>query len=136
MLDKSVQGISSKILDLFKSYPWPGNVREIEHVIESAMHLVDKSNILKMCHLPSHLSLFLEEQTRIDDDNPKKSIKRKPTFLSEIRTESELSVIHKALEKTHGRPSDAARLIGISPQLMNYKIKKYKINREQYLPEY
>ncbi len=136
MLDKSVQGISDEILDLFKRYPWPGNVREMEHVIESAMHLVVKSNTLKMHHLPFHLSLFFEEQTRIDDDRSRKNIQKNPTFLSEIKTENELSIIRKALEKTHGRPSDAARLIGISPQLMNYKIIKYKINRMEYLPDY
>lgn len=136
MLDKSVQGISDNILDLFKRYPWPGNVREIEHVIESAMHLVVKSNILKTRHLPSHLSLFLEEQTRTNDDRPQKRHQKKTTFLSGMVTENERSIICKALEKTNGRPSDAARLIGISPQLMNYKIKKHKINRMAYLPDY
>lgn len=136
MLDKSVKEVSDNVLHLFTKYSWPGNVRELEHVIESAMHLVVNGNILKSHHLPPHLSLLFEEQTRMNKNNSKKSVQKKPTFLSEIKAENELSLIRQALEKTHGRPSDAARLIGISPQLMNYKIKKYKINRLEFIPDY
>jgi len=136
MLDKSVKEVSDNVFNLFTRYPWPGNVRELEHVIESAMHLVVNGNILKSHHLPPHLSLLFEEQTSFNKNNSKKNVQKKPTFLSEIKAENELSLIRQALEKTHGRPSDAARLIGISPQLMNYKIKKYKINRLEFLPDY
>ena len=136
MLDKSVKEVSGNVLDLFTKYPWPGNVRELEHVIESAMHLVVNGNILKTHHLPAHLSLLVEEQIIMNKDKSKKKTLKKPTILSEIRTENEFSLIHQALKSTHGRPSDAARLIGISPQLMNYKIKKYKINRLEFLPDY
>lgn len=136
MLDKSVESVSDNVLRLFKKYPWPGNVRELEHVIESAMHLVVNGKILKSHHLPPHLSLLLKEKTIVKKNRFKKNVQKESTFLSEVKAEKELSLIRNALEKTHGRPSDAARLIGISPQLMNYKIKKYKINRSEFLPEY
>jgi arginine utilization regulatory protein len=45
-----------------------------------------------------------------------------------------MSLIKDALEKTSGKPSASARLLGISPQLLNYKMKKYQISHKKYKP--
>lgn len=52
--------------------------------------------------------------------------------LFEKRDENEISLIKDALKKTSGKPSAAARVLGISPQLLNYKMKKYQINHTKY----
>jgi arginine utilization regulatory protein len=52
--------------------------------------------------------------------------------LTQTSRDNELGLIRRALEKAAGRPSAAAGILGISPQLLNYKLKKYRINRLEY----
>ncbi len=52
--------------------------------------------------------------------------------LAQTNRDNELGLIQKALAKASGRPSAAAGILGISPQLLNYKLKKYRINRLDY----
>lgn len=122
MLNKKVSAISGEVMDLFRQYAWPGNVRELEHVIEGGMNLVDKSDTLKNRHLPSHLALFFKDRSA-----------ERPS-LSQTSRDNERGQIRQALGSSFGRPSAAARILGISPQLLNYKMKKYGIDRQAYFP--
>ncbi|MBU2629721.1 MAG: sigma 54-interacting transcriptional regulator, partial [Proteobacteria bacterium] len=158
LLDKKVAAVSSEVMTLFSQYPWPGNVRELEHVIEGGMNLVNRSHRMMTRHLPTHLSLFFKDRNReaVEKQKPETdqtdtgrpgSFSWSPAWenkpepgkgilsLFQTRTKSEVHLIKEALVKTSGRPSAAARILGISPQLLNYKIKKYQINRLEYLSQ-
>ncbi len=134
---------------LFEQYAWPGNVRELEHIIEGGMNLVGNGNTLMVHHLPSHMALFFKD--RRDNLPSSDRIENSPlhTFfppdgdglrprakgkfsLTETRKDNELRMINQALASTSGKPSAAARILGISPQLLNYKMKKYQISRQDY----
>ena len=52
---RNVTGISSQTLKIFMNYPWPGNVREMENVIEYALHLTDENNSIRPEQLPPKL---------------------------------------------------------------------------------
>jgi two-component system response regulator PilR (NtrC family) len=52
---RNVTGISSEVLKAFMAYPWPGNVREMENVIEYALHLTDEGKPIRPEQLPSKL---------------------------------------------------------------------------------
>lgn len=52
---RNVTGISSQTLKIFMNYPWPGNVREMENVIEYALHLTDEGNPVRPDQLPPKL---------------------------------------------------------------------------------
>ena len=52
---RNVTGISSQTLKIFMNYPWPGNVREMENVIEYALHLTDENNSIRLEQLPPKL---------------------------------------------------------------------------------
>jgi two-component system response regulator AtoC len=52
---RNVTGISSQTLKIFMNYPWPGNVREMENVIEYALHLTDEKNPIRPDQLPPKL---------------------------------------------------------------------------------
>ncbi len=129
MLNKKVNFISNDVMALFEQYPWPGNVRELEHIIEGAMNLISRSDTITARHLPSHLALFFKERSRDSGPKPVKS----GASLPEARKGNEIRLIREALTKVSGKPSAAARILGISPQLLNYKMKKYRINRLAYL---
>ena len=126
LLDRRITGVSEAVLSRFEQYPWPGNVRELEHVIEGAMNLADeKEKQIRPHHLPAHMALFFERHTPAGAGEASFS-------LWENRRKNERQMILTALQETGGRPSAAASKLGISPQLMNYKMKKYGIDRRRY----
>ncbi|WP_022665105.1 sigma-54 interaction domain-containing protein [Desulfospira joergensenii] len=154
LLDKNVNSISGDVMNLFERYPWPGNVRELEHVIEGAMNIMGREATIRVSHLPAHLTLFFAGNE--DEKNPGSNssfagagrinyyfpLSSSPGLqapgpeiaatLPEKSRENEILLIRTALEKHFGRPSAAARTLGISPQLLHYKLKKYRINRRDY----
>jgi arginine utilization regulatory protein len=147
-LGKRVTGIAMDVMEQFKCYPWPGNVRELEHVIEGAMNLVGAGKTIERHHLPVPLQFkdsgnitFLPDtfstpgnsghmrmvypSSPDDPPSPKKT-------LAEEKMEHEIVTIVAALTDTQGNAARAARKLGISPQLMNYKLKRFNINRLDY----
>lgn len=132
MLYKKVRRISAEVMELFKIYNWPGNVRELEHVIEGAMNIMGTDDIIQVKHLQTHLSNWSVKTrpgkpNRRQGDVPSESHK---TNLIKITSEHEESIVTKALVDNRGNITKTARSLGISRQLLYYKIKKYKINRD------
>ena len=132
MLYKKVRRISAEVMELFKIYNWPGNVRELEHVIEGATNIMGTDDIIQVKHLQTHLSNWSVKTrpgkpNRRQGDVPSESHK---TNLIKTTSEHEESIVTKALVDNRGNITKTARSLGISRQLLYYKIKKYKINRD------
>ncbi|MCJ7498037.1 MAG: sigma-54 dependent transcriptional regulator [candidate division Zixibacteria bacterium] len=106
---KNIQGLTREAKDILFSYPWFGNIRELENVIErvtvlSRGEVIDKSDL-------AHLSF-----QRIDEI---------PSTL--LLKDLEKSHILKVLEKTGGNLSQAAELLGIHRNTLRLKMKEYQI---------
>ncbi|MFD1706610.1 sigma-54 interaction domain-containing protein [Siminovitchia sediminis] len=112
----SVTQIDEEVLHLFHNYTWPGNVRELEHAIESAMNIMDGHEITK-----EYLPLHIAERTFSDEDAVENK-EFKP--LREALLETERNLITEALHKTEGNVYQAAKLLGIPRQTLQYKMKK------------
>lgn len=156
-LGKNVKAVSSRILDFFMDYHWPGNVRELEHVIEGGMNMVDREDLLTVSHLSTHFAANpafrdFENQTNDAAANffldpggrrgsagqvritlPASSPAPPGRSLVEARDGQERQMVEEALKAFRGNVTRAACSLGISRQLMNYKIKKYSLNRKDYL---
>ncbi|NPV90840.1 MAG: sigma-54-dependent Fis family transcriptional regulator [Firmicutes bacterium] len=110
-LGRSIKGVSPRVMELLTSYSWPGNIRELENLIERAMILTDSSEITIDC-FPAHIrSLENEKVSEVKLDN----------FLGKM----ERDIIVEALEKTDGHRAKAAALLGVSRRVLQYKLKKY-----------
>ncbi|THB72385.1 MAG: PAS domain-containing protein [Desulfobacteraceae bacterium] len=138
-LKLKVQGISRRVEQLFLSYHWPGNVRELKHVIEAAMNMVAGQETIRSTHLPPHIFSSMERHTAsvrstITDYSKEPPVTPGGTHLklSEHREASEVQMICSALEKTGGNAAKASGLLGVSPQALHYKLKKYRINARQF----
>ncbi|CCQ92932.1 Arginine utilization regulatory protein RocR [[Clostridium] ultunense Esp] len=122
-LGKDVTGVSKGVEELFLKYDWPGNVREIEHVIESSINFAQKGEI-KLVHLPVYLSEKVIEKESNQDENyyiePSMS-------LDDVIEKIEKEMIMKALEKSGGNISRAASLLKITRQRLHYKLSKYNL---------
>ncbi|MEW6185816.1 MAG: sigma 54-interacting transcriptional regulator [Thermodesulfobacteriota bacterium] len=106
---KNIEGVSNEVLKLFMEYPWPGNIRELEHVLEHAFVLC-RGGIIALEHLP------IEIRTQ-----------NLPAPLSGRGGQTGVSVdlpkILEALEQTHWNKTKAARLLGISRRTLHRKIQ-------------
>lgn len=113
---KAIEGVDEEVLELFDSYHWPGNIRELKHAIEFAMNMAEKDGMIQMEHIPGHILR----------DN--KGTKRKKSFspirpLREVLREKEDELISRALSETGGNIQQAAKLLKIPRQTLQYKIK-------------
>ena len=160
-LNRQVSDISADVLPLFSDYDWPGNVRELEHVIEGAINLVVSSHTLERRHLQSHLTTWRRLRGQPEavqppiagsaaDGTPTEGAYREAAPVSpaavDIRSprggkgllatqaDHEKKVLAEALTAHQGNITRAAKSIGISRQLFNYKLKKHRIHRQDFLP--
>lgn len=118
-LSKNVVGIDPKALEALMNYKWYGNVRELENTIERAIVLVDGDNI-ELENLPVEVQNFQGEIPLAPVNEEEYSIKKASKFL-------EMSLIKRALQKTKGNHTHAAKLLEISHRALLYKIKEYGI---------
>jgi two-component system response regulator AtoC len=118
-MNKNVLGIDPKALEALMNYKWYGNVRELENTIERAIVLTDRNNI-ELENLPPEIQEFREEIKLAPMAEEEYSIKKASKFL-------ETNLIKKALKKTKGNHTQAAKLLEISHRALLYKIKEYEI---------
>jgi PAS domain S-box-containing protein len=118
---KNMRSIDKKTLDLLRSYDWPGNIRELQNVIE-------RSIILSSADVFSVDELWLSKRT------PQASRVETPPALK-VETRSEREIIEAVLAETRGRvsgPSGAAAKLRIPPSTLETRIKALRINKQQF----
>jgi two-component system NtrC family response regulator len=116
MNQKSISDISKEARSLLLRHSYPGNVRELENLIERAVVLC-RGEVITTQDLPYHLQ---EGKSEIEFRKKEKSL---PESLEEI----EKDLIIKALHQHQGTQTRAAESLGISERVLRYKIKKYGI---------
>ena len=113
-LDLPVAGISPSAMRVLAEHSWPGNVRELENAIERALVLSEGGRI-EVSHLP-------------DLAAPRDDTASSDTLSIKVKTsELEKSLIQRALERTRGNRTHAARLLELSHRALLYKIREYGI---------
>jgi two-component system response regulator AtoC len=117
-LGMSVAGISQDALDVLVNFGWRGNVRQLENTIERSMIFVQGDKI-ELNDLPGDIR-DASEEGRLFLDGSELSIKRSSRLL-------ERELIKKALQKTNGNRTQAAKLLEISHRALLYKIKEYEV---------
>ena len=132
-LGKEIQEISSYALGVLMNYDFPGNVRELENIIERGVAL-ESSNII----LPESLTLYgsSKEQTISEDVGENQALLQAAVNEEElydlgienIMSNLEKRLIMHTLEKTNKSKMRAAELLQISFRSLRYKIKKYGLN--------
>lgn len=132
MLKKNVSRVSDEVMELFKLYDWPGNVRELEHVIEGSMNIVGQNDVIQSHHLQTHFSNWSVKHpaARKKTENVRLiSPGGSPARIAVKDPEKEAAAVRTALHDHHGNITRTAAALGISRQLLYYKIRKYAISR-------
>ncbi|WP_226619200.1 sigma-54 interaction domain-containing protein [Cytobacillus firmus] len=112
-IGKRVSGTSPEAAALIRQYDWPGNIRELENVLEASVHLTD-SELIGVEELPDYL----------------KGGKKKPEVknLKVLLEETEKNAIEEALKRYRYDKNKAAESLGIGNSTIYDKIKKYNIS--------
>jgi len=110
---KQIRGISERSLDAMRSYDWPGNVRQLENCIEHAVALCNDFEI-DVRHLPREI---LGSGRALDE---------MPIVPGSSMAEVERYVILKTLESVGGSTSKAAKILGVSPRTIQYRMNQYR----------
>lgn len=116
---KNIKRISTPAIDMLVSYHWPGNVRELENTIERAV-LVCDGDVIHGYHLPPSLQTAEASGTT-------------PTVTLEESVQAyEKDIIQDALKTTRGNRARAARLLGTTERIVNYKVRKYGVDCKRF----
>jgi formate hydrogenlyase transcriptional activator len=118
---KSIRGMNANSLELLQSYPWPGNIRELQNVIERSVIVCDTETFSIDESWLSRQPLASEEKNR--------------TELTRNLAAQEKEMIETALSESGGRvsgPSGAAAKLGIPGSTLDSKIRSLKINKNRF----
>jgi transcriptional regulator with PAS, ATPase and Fis domain len=118
---KNIRGVSKKTLELLQSYAWPGNIRELQNVIERSVIVCESENF-------SVDESWLCRQPRANES-------KSQLELSEKLAAQEKEMIEAALSETRGRVSGttgAAARLGIPRSTLESKIRSLKINKNRF----
>jgi two-component system response regulator HydG len=116
-LNKPAKQITESAMERFISYHWPGNIRELENVLERAVVLCDRE-FIDIKDLPILNSAASEKL-------PSDVLDRFRLNLNDTLAAIEKQLIERAMNEKAGNKSQAAKLLGIQTSLLYYKLEKY-----------
>jgi two-component system response regulator HydG len=114
-LGKSVEGVPDEVLQIFRTYDWPGNLRELKNVIKR-MVLLTKTSIATIDALPDEMISSIGQQP-----------KTQTVDLKAIQEAGEKETITKVLIETKYNKTKAAKLLNIDRKTLYYKMELYGI---------
>lgn len=126
---RNVEAIEPRVIEILQEYDWPGNVRELENVFGRAMiNMRFSEKVIKVHHLPPLQQQWGERYLVSHPfppagENQRGSIEALRDTLQRVEKEA----LQRALEKTGGNKTEAARRLGISIRSLYYKLAKYDI---------
>ncbi len=113
--------VSPEALRCLWTYPWPGNIRELQHVLEAAMVLSD--GVI----LPEHLPPAIQHGGPVSGGAASQFTMAAGASLDDVLADGERRMILDALQKAGGVQARAARLLGVSERSLWYRVKKLRI---------
>ncbi|MFQ6112884.1 MAG: sigma-54-dependent transcriptional regulator [bacterium] len=116
-LNKSIKGTDKEVMNLFMEYPWKGNVRELENVIERAMILCD-GDILKLKHFPQIYTQEASSEAAVGG-------------LKDSLRKYERDSILKALKMSEYDKNKAAQILGMSQSTLYRKMAELGISSKE-----
>jgi PAS domain S-box-containing protein len=118
---KHFRSVEKRTLEVLQSYPWPGNIRELQNVIERSVIVCETES-------------FSVDESWLSHQSPKGSVESQ-LYLSEKVAAQEKEIIEAALRESQGRvfgPSGAAAKLGIARSTLESKIRSLKINKNRF----
>jgi two-component system response regulator PilR (NtrC family) len=126
-LNRRIVRISEEAMEVLKGYDYPGNVRELENILERAVALEGSSVILPES-LPSDLAGGTRRALGLTRSPAAAEFPEGGLYLESIVEDLEKKLIQQALERSHGVKKRAAELLHVSFRSFRYRLEKYAMN--------
>jgi len=125
---KKINIIDDEVFEIFKNYDWPGNIRELENMIERMLVIAGNSGILNAQMAPYEIRSaddFNKFSGHFNDQI--KSFSSLPQYLTSI----EEKIIKEFLIKNNYHQTKTAKQLGVSRTDLQYKLKKYNLYKNE-----
>ena len=110
------EGISREAIDFLKAYSWPGNIRQLENVIERAINLLDEDTCIMPKHLPEKIIKSKIKKYSLENN-----------YLKDVVERIEKDIIMECLKDTSGNKKEAAKILGLSRAGLYKKLNRYNL---------
>jgi transcriptional regulator with GAF, ATPase, and Fis domain len=124
-LGLAITGIDDQVMEIFLRYEWPGNIRELENLMERIM-LLAKSNKLTLQEVPVDFIAGMESSAATIGDDDKRPFK---DYMRSHVENVERQMIIKCLEECKGNVTKAAQQLGLSRKGLQLKMIKYNLRK-------
>jgi len=125
-LNKNITGFSPEVQEVFKSYRWPGNLRELNNIIKRVTLLTDGSEI-QLNSLPVEISFHDKFSFNVDNNNGETKAPETKNNLKSVALNAEYEKIVETLKQVKYNKSKAAKLLDIDRKTLYNKLKQYKL---------
>jgi len=125
--NKRIHGVHRDVMDAFDNYDWPGNIRELENLIERA-YILENSTVLTPESFPGELLLHDGTATRISLDTSNTLAQVRRSAMQNV----EKSYLRELLANNKGKINATALAAGISTRQLSKLLKKYRIHKEDF----
>lgn len=122
-LDRHIAGADPEVLELLQEHDWPGNIRELENLVERLV-LMAKGDVIVMADVPAELIEAVEIREPAAGNGDRRSIKE---LIREKTEDIEKQMIVRVLAECEGNISKAARELGLSRRGLHLKLAKYNL---------
>ena len=124
-LGREIQGLEEDVLDLFVNYDWPGNIREMENLLERLV-LMARGQTIAMADVPEEIRQAVYEQSLLP---PEKKPSQFKEFIRSHTEEAERQMLVRCLEECGGNVTRAAQRLGLSRKGLQLKMIKYNLRK-------
>jgi DNA-binding NtrC family response regulator len=126
---KNIHGIDPRVLDAFYQYAWPGNIRELENLVERA-YILETTSTLTPASFPSELIGSEAKPVFVPSSETLTLAQARQVGIEEV----ERNYLKQILARNKGKIAESARASGISSRQLNKLMNKYRIKKEEFKP--
>lgn len=133
----SIEALSPEVTELFLNYDWPGNLKELEVLLDEMTNIITTETVIDVNLLPPHFKWKIQNSLPTEEQNSSElfiienSNDLRP--LDHYMKEVEAYYITKALEMYDGNISKTAEALGIRRQSLQYRMKNFQIDAKQFV---
>jgi len=124
-LARDIEGLDDEVLDLFINYDWPGNIREMENLLERLV-LMARGQTITLADVPGEIRQAVQEQFLLP---PEKKPSQFKEFIRTHTEEAERQLLVRCLEECGANVTRAAQQLGLSRKGLQLKMIKYNLRK-------
>jgi len=124
---KDIHDIHPSVLEAFQDYSWPGNIRELENLIERS-YIIEQSSVLSPESFPSELFISAGDQRRMKVDTSVTLAEARHAYIRDI----EENYLRDVLSLYGGRINETARVAGITTRQLHKLMKRHALKKEDF----